>query len=152
MRASTPPPAARDLWTAAAHRRHPAAGQRRESATSRSASAERRKSPSSFGENAVSRIGTAPALVTIEGTESATPDTDVVLDRIGTGAFSAEITPPTYPVATSSATSSSGLTYYQASADVTALVQANGVGQYRMSGVDGANLINLNNDTIFIGW
>ncbi|HEX4404121.1 MAG TPA: isopeptide-forming domain-containing fimbrial protein, partial [Polyangia bacterium] len=86
---------------------------------------------------------------------SATADTAVVLDRIGTGAFSATISPtatPAVTVDTFSATSSSALTYYEATADVTSIVQTNGPGQYRVSGVDGINLINLNNDTVYIGW
>jgi len=78
----------------------------------------------------------------------ATPDTDITVDRPGTGGFTAAVTAD----ATASATSSTPQTYYQSTADVTALVQANGVGAYRISGVDGINLINLNNDTVYMGW
>ena len=55
--------------------RHPEPSPRSESATSRSASAERGTARSSFGANCVSRIGTAPAALTIDGTDSATPST-----------------------------------------------------------------------------
>src|SRR5262249_41387521 len=41
---------------------------------------------------------------------------------------------------------------YQAVADVTALVQANGSGPYRVSGVDAVNIINLNDANTFAGW
>ncbi len=41
---------------------------------------------------------------------------------------------------------------YQSVADVLNVVQANGSGAYRISGVDGANLINANNDNLFAGW
>src|SRR5882724_1000600 len=78
----------------------------------------------------------------------ATADTSVTVERVGAGAFSATVTAD----ASATATSASALTYYQSTADVTALVQANGVGQYRISGVDGIDLINLNNDTVYTGW
>jgi uncharacterized repeat protein (TIGR01451 family)/MYXO-CTERM domain-containing protein len=41
---------------------------------------------------------------------------------------------------------------YQSVADVTALVQANGSGSYRISGVDSQDVVNLNNSNNFGGW
>jgi uncharacterized repeat protein (TIGR01451 family)/MYXO-CTERM domain-containing protein len=41
---------------------------------------------------------------------------------------------------------------YQSVADVTALVQANGSGAYRVSGVDSANFVDSFNNTYFSGW
>ncbi|MDB4982068.1 MAG: cell surface repeat-containing protein, partial [Myxococcales bacterium] len=78
----------------------------------------------------------------------ATADTTVTVDRVGAGAFTSTVTAD----ASATATSSTPQTYYQSTADVTTLVQTNGVGQYRISGVDGMNLINLNNDTVYTGW
>jgi hypothetical protein len=78
----------------------------------------------------------------------ATPDTSVTVDRVGTGAFSTTVTAD----ATATATSSSNQVYYQSTADVTTLVQTNGTGQYRISGVDGVSLINLANDTVYTAW
>ena len=54
--------------------------------------------------------------------------------------------------ATATATGASPHTYYQSTADVTALVQARGVGQYRLSGVDTASFNNQNDDVLFAGW
>ena len=41
---------------------------------------------------------------------------------------------------------------YQSVADVTAIIQAQGSGAYRVSGVDGANIVNVNNNNNFAGW
>jgi len=41
---------------------------------------------------------------------------------------------------------------YQGVADITSLVQANGPGAYRVSGVNSANFVDLNNDNNFAGW
>ncbi len=41
---------------------------------------------------------------------------------------------------------------YQSVADVTALVQANGSGAYRVSGIDSENFVNLNSSNNFGGW
>ena len=75
-------------------------------------------------------------------------DTSVTLDRVGTGAFSPTITAD----ASFTATSTTPQTYYQSTADVTALVQAQGVGPYRLGGVDATPLLNLNNDTVYAAW
>lgn len=42
--------------------------------------------------------------------------------------------------------------YYQSVADVTAIVQANGGGAYRVSGVDASDFVNSNNPNHFAGW
>ncbi|HEY1086974.1 MAG TPA: isopeptide-forming domain-containing fimbrial protein, partial [Archangium sp.] len=70
------------------------------------------------------------------------PDSNVTLDR--EGGFSQSITADvTYtPVSAS----------YQSSADVTALVQAQGTGAYRVSGIDSLNAVNLNDSTFFSTW
>ena len=71
-----------------------------------------------------------------------TLDTQVTLDR--QGGFSNAITADvSFPVVSGS---------YQASADVTALVQANGVGAYRVAGIDSLNPVNLNDSTFFSAW
>jgi clumping factor A len=41
---------------------------------------------------------------------------------------------------------------YQSVADITAIVQAQGSGAYRVAGVNGANLINVNNSSNYSGW
>lgn len=41
---------------------------------------------------------------------------------------------------------------YQSVADITAIVQAQGSGTYRVSGVDAANLVNVNSSANFAGW
>jgi clumping factor A len=45
-----------------------------------------------------------------------------------------------------------GALAYQSVADVTALVQANGPGAYRVSGVNAANVVNQQNNNLFAGW
>jgi uncharacterized repeat protein (TIGR01451 family)/MYXO-CTERM domain-containing protein len=74
--------------------------------------------------------------------------TTVTVDRVGTGAFSNVVTADLTPViATANSTN-----YYQSTSDVTALVQAHGVGAYRVSNIDALPLLNLNSDTVYIGW
>jgi uncharacterized repeat protein (TIGR01451 family)/MYXO-CTERM domain-containing protein len=69
-------------------------------------------------------------------------DTTVTLDR--PGGFTQTITALTsYQSANNS---------YQSVADVTALVQANGTGTYRVSGIDSDNWIDLNTSNNFGGW
>ena len=80
----------------------------------------------------------------------ATADTSVLVERIGSGAFSSTVNADAS--ATATATGASPHTYYQSTADVTALVQAHGVGQYRLSGVDTASFNNQNDDVLFAGW
>ncbi len=69
-------------------------------------------------------------------------DTTVTLDRVG--GFSSTVTAVQSYQGPNNA--------YQSVADVTAVVQANGPGAYRVSGVDSANLVNVNNNTNFAGW
>ncbi|MDP2269917.1 MAG: Ig-like domain-containing protein [Archangium sp.] len=75
-------------------------------------------------------------------TGGTTIDTDVVLDRQGgfTAAVTADVT---YPSVNSS---------YQASADVTTLLQANGEGAYRVGGINMLNPVNQNDSTFYVGW
>src|SRR6185312_6768875 len=51
-----------------------------------------------------------------------------------------------------SATSSTAQTFYQSTADVTALVQAHGAGAYRVGDVSAVDLRNLNDETAYAGW
>ncbi len=73
---------------------------------------------------------------------SATADTTVTLAR--PGVFTTDVT------ATGSYLGSNN--GYQAFADVTALVQANGTGAYRLSGVDMADVVGANNNNNYGGW
>ncbi|MFZ5443974.1 MAG: Ig-like domain-containing protein, partial [Myxococcota bacterium] len=71
-----------------------------------------------------------------------TSDAQVTVDR--QGGFSATVTADVlYPAVNAS---------YQSSADVTALVQTNGPGAYRVSGIDSLNPVNLNDQTFFTSW
>jgi uncharacterized repeat protein (TIGR01451 family)/MYXO-CTERM domain-containing protein len=74
--------------------------------------------------------------------------TTVTLDRVGTGAFSATVTAD----ATPATTTANATNYYQSTAEITTLVQANGVGAYRVGGIDSLSLINLNSDTVYVAW
>ncbi len=76
----------------------------------------------------------------------ATTDTTVTIDRVGAGAFAANVT------ADDSATATSTHTYYQSTADITALVQANGAGAYRISDIDSIGLTNLNDNRVYVAW
>ncbi len=71
-----------------------------------------------------------------------TSDTAITVDR--NGGFTTNLTADVvYPAVNAS---------YQSSADVTALVQANGPGAYRVSGIDSLNAIGLNDSTFFSTW
>jgi uncharacterized repeat protein (TIGR01451 family) len=78
-------------------------------------------------------------------------DTQVVLDRAGAGAFTASVTADV-PVSNVVATTGNMRTYYQASADVTAVVRTNGNGAYRVSGIDTIALANLNESSAVVAW
>ena len=72
-------------------------------------------------------------------------DTDVVFER--PGGFVAKAN------AVQSFTATQGTaTHSQSVADVTALVQANGPGAYRVSDIDSAKLTGVNQDVLFAGW
>ncbi|WP_395681486.1 DUF11 domain-containing protein [Dokdonella sp.] len=71
-------------------------------------------------------------------------DTNATLDRPGPGGFIANV------VATESLQGPNNS--YRSVADVTSLVQANGGGAYRMSGVAAVELANLNNSNVFAAW
>jgi uncharacterized repeat protein (TIGR01451 family)/MYXO-CTERM domain-containing protein len=75
-----------------------------------------------------------------------TADTSVTVER--QGGFTQAVT------ATESYTvnAGGGETYYQSVADVTQLVKTNGSGGYRVSGVDGLNFVNQNENVNFAGW
>ncbi len=77
-------------------------------------------------------------------------DTAAILERPGTGtdAFSTTVTADQ----SFTATSATAVSYYQSTADVTALVQAHGVGAYRVGDVSAMPLLNLNNDTVYAAW
>ena len=81
---------------------------------------------------------------------SAAADTSVVLDRAGTGAFSATVTADASATATT--TGAEAHDYYQSTADVTALVVANGVGAYRLGGVDALPVVGINDESRFAAW
>jgi uncharacterized repeat protein (TIGR01451 family)/MYXO-CTERM domain-containing protein len=77
---------------------------------------------------------------------SGVADTEVTLDRVGTGGFG--------PITVDSIQSwvpgvDDG---YQSVADVTALVQQYGSGAYRVSGIDVAPFANVDKDVLFGGW
>jgi uncharacterized repeat protein (TIGR01451 family)/MYXO-CTERM domain-containing protein len=74
-----------------------------------------------------------------------TADTQVTIERPGGGGF-----PATNITADDSFTS--GNNTYQSTADITSLVQTNGVGAYRLSGVDSNDLVNDNNNNNFAAW
>ena len=75
----------------------------------------------------------------------ASADPSVTLDR--PGIFSEDLT-----AIDSATTVSSGDTYYQSVADVTSLVQTNGSGPYRVSGVEVDNLVNVNDNVMMVAW
>ena len=81
---------------------------------------------------------------------SAAADTSVLLDRAGTGAFSATVTADAS--ATAATTGADAHNYYQSTADVTALVVANGAGAYRVGGVDALPIVGINDETRFAAW
>jgi uncharacterized repeat protein (TIGR01451 family)/MYXO-CTERM domain-containing protein len=71
-------------------------------------------------------------------------DGSITLDRPGASGFSTTVNAiQSYQSANNA---------YQSVADVTAIVQANGPGAYRVSGVDAADFVNTANDNIFAGW
>jgi uncharacterized repeat protein (TIGR01451 family) len=78
--------------------------------------------------------------------QSGAADLTVTVDR--QSVFSADVTAD----ASFTATYSGGQFFYQSTADVTSLVQANGNGAYRLSGVSAGNPVNLNNEVNFAAW
>ncbi len=76
------------------------------------------------------------------GGRASSPDTTATLDR--PGGFSTNLT--------ASITQNYVSTWYQAGADITALVQAQGSGAYRMTGITTASFIDLNQSVNFAGW
>ncbi|WP_437813561.1 isopeptide-forming domain-containing fimbrial protein [Sorangium sp. So ce1078] len=83
-------------------------------------------------------------------------DTTVTLDRPGAGGFSEEIVAAAPSGGSFSASSDpddpgAPQAYYQSYADITALVQANGTGAYRLSGVN-SKTFGDNDNNNFAGW
>ncbi|WP_433932680.1 DUF3344 domain-containing protein [Sorangium cellulosum] len=74
-------------------------------------------------------------------------DEAVTLERPGASGFSEEVT-----AIQSFETTSSMRVYYQSVADITAIVQAQGSGAYRVSGINTASFTNNNFDNHFAGW
>ncbi len=83
--------------------------------------------------------------------KGAVNDTSVLVERIGPGGFSQTVNAVDAPTVATTTTPPTH-THYQSSADVTALVKANGPGDYRISGVDTFELANLNDHRMFVGW
>ena len=83
-------------------------------------------------------------------TPNAANDTQVVVERIGAGAFTSNVTSDF----SSNITTTTGLidTFYQSTADITQLVQTRGVGAYRISGIDTKEFAGQANNRLFIGW
>ena len=78
---------------------------------------------------------------------STTSGTTAVLDRPGTGAFSNAITADA-----TGRDASTGRNYYQSTADVTAIVKANGAGAYRLGAIDSVSLNDVKDDGLYAGW
>jgi uncharacterized repeat protein (TIGR01451 family) len=77
-----------------------------------------------------------------------TPDTAVTLNRPGT--FTANVTADASFSLLKAGTTN--VFWYEATADVTALVRTNAAGAYRLTGVDSVNLVNFNSNDPFEGW
>ncbi|EYF07083.1 isopeptide-forming domain-containing fimbrial protein [Chondromyces apiculatus] len=75
-------------------------------------------------------------------------DTTATLDRPGASAFSADVN----AIQSFIVDPAGADFFYQSVADVTQLVQTNGSGAYRVSGVDSNNLINGTSDVNYAGW
>lgn len=77
----------------------------------------------------------------------AVTDTTATLERPGAGGFLETVT------ASDSVTAvADGVTYYQSSADVTALLRMHGAGAYRVGGVDAAELRAVDQDRRYAAW
>jgi uncharacterized repeat protein (TIGR01451 family)/MYXO-CTERM domain-containing protein len=93
----------------------------------------------------------------IVGTTPNPPDTAVVLDRPGGGGFTANVTAgQTWSVAATGTSFPApyGMSYpgYQGFADVTAIVQQNGAGAYRVGNVDSLDVTTLAQSNTAVGW
>jgi len=76
------------------------------------------------------------------GANAAGGDNTITLDR--QGGFSQTVTASTMYTG--------GNSSYQGVADITSIVQANGSGAYRVSGVNATNIVNLDNSNNYAGW
>ena len=80
-------------------------------------------------------------------------DPQVIVDRPGAGGFSANITATTGHTATGNNVAGKQPLGYESLADVTALVQQNGAGAYRLSGIDSLDVTNITNQpNAGVGW
>lgn len=82
--------------------------------------------------------------------KNAIASSGVTIERVGTGAFSQKVR-PTNPE-TDVQLALAGGYIYQASADVTALIQRYGAGAYRVSGVARRSLLNRTDDVEYAAW
>jgi uncharacterized repeat protein (TIGR01451 family)/MYXO-CTERM domain-containing protein len=78
-----------------------------------------------------------------------TGDLTVLVERVGSDAFSRPVVGDGTVVVTPPG---QDLSFYQSSADVTALVQQHGPGPYRVGGVDTISLLNLDEQTTYAAW
>ena len=77
-----------------------------------------------------------------------TPDTTVTVDR--PAGFTANVTADATFSLLKAGTAN--VFWYESTADVTSLVQTNGIGAYRLTGVDSVNLVNFNSSDPFDAW
>jgi uncharacterized repeat protein (TIGR01451 family) len=76
------------------------------------------------------------------------PDTTALVERVGAGAFSTMVTADSTPVTVTAAPR----VFYQASADVTQLVLANGPGAYRVGDITSLDLRNVDASNLYAAW
>jgi uncharacterized repeat protein (TIGR01451 family) len=79
-------------------------------------------------------------------------DTQVTLERVGAGAFTETVNAEAAAASNVTATTGSQRTFFLESADVTAIVQAHGVGPYRFGGLDTIALTNVDESNFFAAW
>lgn len=77
------------------------------------------------------------------------PQSSVLIERPGSALVKMVATDSVRGI---SSLDSRGYRYYQGTADITAEVQANGAGAYRVTGVDSISLTNLNESVAFSNW
>jgi uncharacterized repeat protein (TIGR01451 family) len=83
----------------------------------------------------------------------AATDRTVLFERVGADPFSAMVTAAAADEAvTASSAGPPAHIYYQATADVTALVQAHGSGTYRVGDVDSADVRNVDDSRLYAAW
>jgi uncharacterized repeat protein (TIGR01451 family)/MYXO-CTERM domain-containing protein len=75
-------------------------------------------------------------------------DNTAVIDRVAPDAFSSPVTSDVTPLVVTAAPRS----YYQATAEITTLVQQHGAGAYRVGGVSSIDLRNFDSTTVYAAW